>query len=710
MRRPYFFRKFLSSFTFIPFYDDNDEEKRRVLSEGEYIQKVSKRKDIFVFINSRLFFGILTVCIITAIGLGIWLSIQEPVVEVAPDFYEKMPEKNIAKTLKSIPATLNTQKKVINGVKKPGGKIGGGGDPRARVKKKGVLGIVSGKIKDKTVASADIFRKGGNAKEIDAILSGVGGLKAGNSGGTGRKGAAGIGYGVGYGSGFGGGCGGVNLGMLKKCPRIVSKPMYCRTGEAYPTNFNTENYNVINENSFKEVIQEPLSTFSIDVDVASYSNIRRFINYSQLPPKDAVRIEEMINYFTYQYPQPKGRHPFSITTEVSACPWEKKHKIIHIGLQGKKVVLEDVAPSNLVFLMDVSGSMQSYDKLPLLKSSLRMLVNQLRTQDKVSIVVYAGSAGLVLPPTSAERKRNILQAIDNLQAGGSTAGGQGIKLAYKIAKENYIQNGNNRVILATDGDFNVGVSSDAELVRLIEEKRKDGIFLTVLGFGTGNYKDSKMEQLADKGNGNYAYIDNILEAKKVLVNEMDGTLFTIAKDVKIQIEFNPNKVYAYRLIGYENRALKKEDFNDDKKDARELGSGHSVTALYEIIPAGVKAELPNVDDLKYQKTVINEKYSETEELITVKFRYKDPEGSKSRLMKVVVKDEVIDPEEVSEDFVFSAAVAGFGQLLRKSEHNGDLTFDKIIKMAQSSIGKDKEGYRSEFLNLVKKCKLLGASG
>ena len=477
-----------------------------------------------------------------------------------------------------------------------------------------------------------------------------------------------------------------------------------------PINYNTEAYDRIYENSFKEVLQEPLSTFSIDVDAASYSNVRRFINSNRLPPKDAVRIEEMINYFTYNYPQPQSKHPFSITTETSECPWDNKHKVIHIGLQGKKIKLENVAPSNFVFLVDVSGSMQSYDKLPLLKASLRMLVNQLRKQDRVSLVVYAGNAGLVLPPTSAERKKTILQALDNLQAGGSTAGGQGIKLAYKVAKKGFIQNGNNRVILATDGDFNVGISSDAKLVRLIEEKKKDGIFLTVLGFGTGNYKDSKMEKLADKGNGNYAYIDNILEAKKVLVNEMDGTMYTIAKDVKIQIEFNPQKVYAYRLIGYENRKLQKEDFNNDKKDAGELGSGHSVTALYEIIPVGVKTDLPKIDELKYQKAVVNDRYNNTDELMTVKFRYKEPDGVKSKLIKQVVKDETLKSENVSENIAFSIAVAVFGQLLRDSKYIGDMTYNEVIKMAKTAIGKDEQGYRREFIKLVEKCKLLSNQG
>ncbi|MEM9897204.1 MAG: von Willebrand factor type A domain-containing protein, partial [Bacteroidota bacterium] len=349
---------------------------------------------------------------------------------------------------------------------------------------------------------------------------------------------------------------------------------------------NTEEYATIHENGFKKVLDHALSTFSIDVDAASYSNMRRYIQDGQLPPKDAVRIEEMINYFNYEYKNPAGKDPFSINTEVAVAPWNEKHLIAQIGLQGHKIELENLPASNIVFLLDVSGSMNAPNKLPLLKSAFKLLANELRPQDKVSIVVYAGAAGLVLPPTDGNSKGKIMEALDNLQAGGSTAGGAGIKLAYKIAKENFVVGGNNRVVLATDGDFNVGASSNAEMERLIEDKRKDGVFLTVLGFGMGNYKDSKMETLADKGNGNYAYIDTMKEAKKVLVNEFGGTMFTIAKDVKIQVEFNPAVVQAYRLIGYENRLLNDEDFNDDKKDAGELGSGHTVTALYEIIPVG----------------------------------------------------------------------------------------------------------------------------
>jgi Ca-activated chloride channel homolog len=462
--------------------------------------------------------------------------------------------------------------------------------------------------------------------------------------------------------------------------------------------WNTEGYNSINENIFHDALRNPLSTFSIDVDAASYSNMRRFINNGQQPPKDAVRIEEMVNYFDYDYAQPKGDDPFSIYTEISASPWHAKHKLVHIGLQGKKIPTDNLPASNLVFLIDVSGSMSDPNKLPLLVASFELLTEQLREQDRVAIVVYAGAAGMVLPSTSGADKETIVAALERLQAGGSTAGGAGINLAYAIAKENFRKGGNNRVILATDGDFNIGESSDAAMERLIEEKRKDGIFLTVLGYGMGNYKDSKMEVLADKGNGNYAYIDNILEAQKVLVNEFGGTLFTIAKDVKLQIEFNPAKVQAYRLIGYENRMLKSEDFNNDKKDAGELGSGHTVTALYEIIPVGVESEFYKIDDLKYQKTKM-EKVANSDELMTVKFRYKKPDEDVSKLIVHTLLDKETD--KTSENFRWSASVAAFGMLLRDSEYIKGFTYDDVLVMAQGAKGEDKEGYRIEFINMVK---------
>ncbi len=487
---------------------------------------------------------------------------------------------------------------------------------------------------------------------------------------------------------------------------ITPVPSGIAPAPALTADFNTEQYSHISENGFKKVTDDPLSTFSIDVDAASYSNVRRFLNSSTLPPADAVRIEEMINYFSYDYPQPTDKHPFSITTETGSCPWNPEHQLVHIGLQGKKIVAEALPPSNLVFLLDVSGSMNSPAKLPLLKSALKLLVNQLREEDRVAITVYAGSAGLVLPSTPGNENQTIISALDRLQAGGSTAGGAGIQLAYAAAADHFIKNGNNRVILATDGDFNVGASSDGELVRMIEEKRNAGIFLTVLGFGTGNYKDSKMEQLADKGNGNYAYIDNLLEAKKVLVTEMGGTLLTIAKDVKLQIEFNPQQVAAYRLVGYENRVLTNQDFNDDTKDAGELGSGHTVTALYEIIPATVKSDLPSVDPLKYQVQKPKTDRLFKDELLTVKFRYKKPAEDTSRLIQKIVKASA--SETISDNFRFSAAVAGFGMLLRCSQYRGDLTYDQVIRLARSSRGSDRNGYRSESVNLMEKAQLLSA--
>lgn len=472
--------------------------------------------------------------------------------------------------------------------------------------------------------------------------------------------------------------------------------------------YNDESYDKITENGFQEVSANPLSTFSIDVDAASYSNVRRFLNQGQLPPANAVRIEEMINYFHYNYPQPEGDQPFSINTEITDAPWSKDHKLVLIGLQGKQIPMDKLPPSNIVFLVDVSGSMDEPNKLPLVKASMKMLVDQLREQDKISMVVYAGAAGLVLPPTSGSEKIRIKDAIDRLNAGGSTAGGAGIQLAYKTAKENFKKEGNNRVILCTDGDFNVGASSDADMEQLIENERKSGVFLTVLGFGMGNYKDSKMQKLADKGNGNHAYIDGITEAKKVLVNEFGGTLFTIAKDVKLQIEFNPAKVQAYRLIGYENRMLAKEDFNDDKKDAGELGSGHTVTALYEVIPVGVKSGfLPQVDPLKYQQQPVQLSTSaQTDEILTVKFRYKAPDADVSKLIVQPVLDKGIAISKSSQNLQFAAAVAEFGMLLRNSEFRQNAKYTDVITMARRARGEDRDGYRSEFIRLAESAELL----
>jgi Ca-activated chloride channel family protein len=465
--------------------------------------------------------------------------------------------------------------------------------------------------------------------------------------------------------------------------------------------FEREGYDYINENSFLKVSDNPLSTFSIDVDAASYSNVRRFIHNGQLPPAGSVRIEEMVNYFTYNYPQPVNDDPFSIQTEIAECPWNKDHRLVLVGLQGKKIPVNNLPPSNLVFLIDVSGSMQDPNKLPLVKASMQMLVDQLREEDHVAIVVYAGAAGLVLPSTRGSDKIKIKHAIEALEAGGSTAGGAGIILAYATAKNYFIKDGNNRVILCTDGDFNIGASSDDAMERLIEEERKSGVFLTVLGYGMGNYQDDKMQKLADKGNGNHAYIDQVNEAKKVLVNEFGGTLFTIAKDVKLQIEFNPANVQGYRLIGYENRMLAKEDFNNDKKDAGDMGSGHTVTALYEVIPAGVKTNmLDNVELLKYQPIISSTKTIAGTELMTIKLRYKKPGSDKSRLLEHPVADARKSWRDASENFRFAAAVAGYGMLLRKSEFAGNLNFMTIQQMAKTAIGSDKEGYRKEFLKLV----------
>ncbi|WP_452601211.1 YfbK domain-containing protein [Pontimicrobium sp. MEBiC06410] len=457
-----------------------------------------------------------------------------------------------------------------------------------------------------------------------------------------------------------------------------------------------ESYSKIHENKFKRAVLEPLSTFSIDVDKASYSNVRRLINNGQFVPADAVKIEEMVNYFNYNYPQPKGEHPFSINTEVAKTPWNKDTKLIKVGLQGKTYKNEALPASNLTFLIDVSGSMHSTKKLPLLKSAFKLLVNQLRDKDNVAIVVYAGAAGVVLEPTSGRNKDVIIKALDNLRAGGSTAGGQGIELAYKLAQQHFKKGGNNRIILATDGDFNVGASSNEAMEKLIVEKRKTGVFLSVLGFGYGNYKDSKLETLADKGNGNHAYIDTMQEAKLIFGKEFGGTLFTIAKDVKIQVEFNPAKVQAYRLIGYENRLLANEDFVDDTKDAGELGSGHNVTGLYEVIPVGSKSDyLKEVTNLKYTKTKITDVYAD--ELMTVKFRYKKPDGDKSIELMQITKDEVT---EASEDMKFAASVALFGMQLRASQFHNNSKIEDVIALAEAGRGDDKDGYRAEFIRLI----------
>jgi Ca-activated chloride channel family protein len=473
-------------------------------------------------------------------------------------------------------------------------------------------------------------------------------------------------------------------------------------------NGNTEGYSHIDENPFLEVARAPLSTFSIDVDTASYSNTRRFLKDGQLPPKDAVRIEELVNYFSYDYPQPVGDAPFSVTAEISEAPWNHAHRLVHIGLQGKRIPMENMPPANLVFLLDVSGSMNEPLKLPLVKSAMKMLAEQLTSRDRVAMVVYAGSGGLVLPSTSGERKGEILAAIDRLEAGGSTNGGEGIQLAYKIAQENFIKGGVNRVVLATDGDFNVGVTSEGDLVRLIEEKRQSGVFLSVLGFGTGNVKDSTMEKLADKGNGNYAYIDSLGEARKVLGEQIGGTLFTIAKDVKIQVEFNPKQVAAYRLIGYENRLLRDQDFNDDTKDAGEIGAGHTVTALYEVVPFGQKFENPGIDPLKYQQSVKPSEMANSNEMMTVKLRYKEPTQDQSKLLNVSLADAKGNLDAASQNFKFASAVAAFGMLLRDSKYKADASYNQVLELARASTGNDPQGYRSEFIQLVETARTLSS--
>ena len=474
-----------------------------------------------------------------------------------------------------------------------------------------------------------------------------------------------------------------------------------------PSEFNTEAYAAVRENEFVTVKDNPLSTFSIDVDTASYSNVRRFLNDEIRPPVGAIRTEELINYFRYNYLQPTGDDPFTVNLEVSRAPWNPERELVRIGLKGREVPAEERGPANLVFLIDVSGSMDESNKLPLLQRSLSALVENLSDEDRVAIVTYAGSSGLVLAPTEGAKKREILEAISNLRAGGSTHGSEGIRLAYETAREQFREDGNNRVILCTDGDFNVGVTNESELQKLIEKERESGVFLSVLGFGTGNLNDSTMELLANKGNGNYAYIDSISEGRKVLVEQMGSTLFTIAKDVKIQVEFNPARVAGYRLIGYENRLLAKEDFNDDKKDAGEIGAGHTVTALYEIIPVGqVVLGSPSVDSLKYQRPE-QDSSATSGELLTVKLRYKAPDGDKSKLIEIPLTADAIPAfDAASEDFRFASAVAAFGMKLRGSPDAGKISWSEIQDIARGALGNDPGSYRAEFLTLIEKAKAI----
>lgn len=482
----------------------------------------------------------------------------------------------------------------------------------------------------------------------------------------------------------------------------VLAPLPVRDAEQLPPGFNTESYDRISDNPFLQVAHNPLSTFSIDVDTAAYANVRRFLTQGQRPPKDAVRIEEMINYFPYDYPPPDGDAPFSANIEVAACPWDATHRLARIGLKGRVVESGQRPAGNFVFLIDVSGSMQAANKLPLLQQAMTLLVNQLGENDRVAIVTYAGNAGLALESTPASQKSAILLAISGLQAGGCTNGAGGIQLAYQVAAQHFIRGGVNRVILATDGDFNVGVTNVGDLTRLIEDKTKNGVFLSVLGFGMGNYKDATLEHLADKGNGNYAYIDTFNEARKVLVEQLTGTLVTIAKDVKIQVEFNPGRVTAHRLIGYENRLLRAEDFNDDRKDAGEVGAGHTVTAFYELVSVGQSVNSPGVDPLRYQQTPQPASASASNEILTLKLRYKQPDGDASRLLEFPVVDGGAAFAQASPDFKFAASVAGFGMLLRDSPYKGQWTFDAVLEVATEGVGRDPWGYRAEFIEMVRK--------
>ena len=503
----------------------------------------------------------------------------------------------------------------------------------------------------------------------------------------------------------GGGRGVVGGQISSLAPEPAAAPPAAFADQTRPR-FSTEEYNRIIDNPFLAVSEEPLSTFSTDVDTASYANVRRFLNQRALPPPDAVRIEEMVNYFAYDYAPPQDGRPVRIHAEVAGAPWAPQHRLVRIGIQGDEIAPNERGASNLVFLIDVSGSMNSPDKLPLLVDGMRLLVQQLGNDDRVAVVVYAGSAGIVLESTSGTQANRILSALDRLRAGGSTNGGAGIQLAYDVVTRNFIEGGVNRVILATDGDLNVGVTNTGDLTRLIEEKAGTGVFLSVLGFGTGNYNDAGLEALADRGNGNYAYIDSIREARKVLVEEMESTLVTIAKDVKIQVEFNPAEVAAYRLLGYENRALENQDFNDDTVDAGEIGAGHTVTALFEIVPVGVAIDLPGVDPLRYQAALAPTDRASSGELLTVAVRYKEPDGEDSLRIEAPVVDRGQAFEAASTDHRFAAAVAGFGMLLRDSPYKGSATFDSILRIAEGSLGSDAGGYRQEFAELVRRARAL----
>ncbi|MCB9915996.1 MAG: VWA domain-containing protein [Planctomycetes bacterium] len=473
---------------------------------------------------------------------------------------------------------------------------------------------------------------------------------------------------------------------------------------------NREGYAALVENAFESPTQAPLSTFSVDVDTASYANVRRLLREGRLPPPDAVRLEELVNYFRYTYAQPTLDVPFAVDVAVGAAPWAPTHRLVRLALQGRVTHPLERPAANLVFLVDVSGSMDEPDKLPLLVQGLQMLVRELDARDRVALVVYAGASGLVLDSTSCAEGTAITQALERLSAGGSTNGGAGIELAYDVAKRHFVEGGINRVLLATDGDFNVGVSDDGSLTRLIEAKAKSGVFLTVLGFGTGNLQDAKMEALADHGNGTYAYVDSVLEARKVLVEELGATLETIAKDVKVQVEFNPAEVAAYRLLGYENRKLAARDFNDDTRDAGEIGAGHTVTALYEVVPVGVEVPKASVDPLRYQTPTQVSGAAYSGELLTVKLRYKAPDGETSKLIERVVRDERRGFDELDADTRFAAAVAAYGMLLRGSAYAGNASWDRVLAWAGAALGEDPGGYRAEFLELVRRANELDPHG
>ncbi len=497
----------------------------------------------------------------------------------------------------------------------------------------------------------------------------------------------------------------IGLAAKAQAPSLV--PPGPRPAAAPPpaaAEFNTEAYDRIEDNPFLGVDANPVATFSADVDTASYANVRRFLNQGTLPPPDSVRIEELVNYFVYRYPEPAGAAPLAVSVTVAECPWAPEHQLARIALRARPIAAANRPKSNLVFLLDVSGSMDEPNKLPLLKNAMKLLVDQLTENDRVALVVYAGAAGLVLPSTTGDQKEVINAALDKLGAGGSTAGGDGLKLAYATARANFIPGGINRVILATDGDFNVGITSEGDLTRLIETEAKSGIALTALGFGMGNYKDSTLEKLADKGDGNYGYIDSINEARKLLVSQAGGTLVTVAKDVKIQVEFNPAVVKAYRLLGYENRLLRREDFNDDTKDAGDMGAGHTVTAFFELVPAGAAGDVQGVDPLKYQQPGALAPASASGEVMTVKVRYKDPAGGASRLIEVPVAAPAVAWLEADPDFKFAAAVAAFGMLLRDSPHKGTASWAWVSQNAEAGLDDDEGGYRQEFVALIEKAR------